>query len=314
MAPMTDDTPLMRIGELARRTGLSVRTIRFYADAGVVPEAARSEAGYRLFDAAALARLELVRTLRELDVDLESIRRLLAREASLDDVLATHAAALDAQMRVLRLRRGVLRAVMSRPTEAEEVELMHRLATLSADERRRIVAEFVEETFAGVSGPGADAVAARMRAAMPDLPDDPSPEQVAAWVELAELIADPDFRAAVRAMAERGAEGGEAPGAGADVAALVADRAGAALAAGVDPASDAAAPVVDELAAAFGPAGADRAALAERLAAFTDRRVERYWRLLGVINGWPAVPETVPAWEWLIAGLRARPASPRARS
>lgn len=29
MAPMTDDTPLMRIGELARRTGLSVRTIRF---------------------------------------------------------------------------------------------------------------------------------------------------------------------------------------------------------------------------------------------------------------------------------------------
>jgi len=307
MAPMTDDTPLMRIGELARRTGLSVRTIRFYADAGVVPEAARSEAGYRLFDAAALARLELVRTLRELDVDLESIRRLLAREASLDDVLATHAAALDAQMRVLRLRRGVLRAVMSRPTEAEELELMHRLATLSADERRRIVTEFVDETFAGVSGPAADAVAARMRAAMPDLPEEPTPEQVAAWVELAELIADPAFRAAVRAMAERGAES-TGPGAGPDVARLVAERAGGALAAGLDPASAEARVVVDELAAAFGQAGADRAALADAIEAFTDRRVERYWRLLAVINGWPAVPETVPAWEWLVAGLRARPA------
>ncbi len=46
------------IGELARRTGLSVRTIRFYADAGVVQPSARSAAGYRLYDAEAVARLE----------------------------------------------------------------------------------------------------------------------------------------------------------------------------------------------------------------------------------------------------------------
>lgn len=39
----------MTIGQLAARTGLSVRTVRFYADAGVLPEATRSEAGYRLF-------------------------------------------------------------------------------------------------------------------------------------------------------------------------------------------------------------------------------------------------------------------------
>jgi hypothetical protein len=47
------------------------------------------------------------------------------------------------------------------------------------------------------------------------------------------------------------------------------------------------------------------AALAERFAAGTDARAERYWQLLALINGWPPVPTTVPAWEWLIAALRA---------
>ncbi|MBV9921057.1 MAG: hypothetical protein JOY78_09450 [Pseudonocardia sp.] len=45
-------------------------------------------------------------------------------------------------------------------------------------------------------------------------------------------------------------------------------------------------------------------ALADRLAAFTDRRVGRYWQLLGVLNGWPQRAPSVPAFEWLIAVLR----------
>jgi DNA-binding transcriptional MerR regulator len=63
---MHDDGTLITIGELARRTGLTVRTLRFYADSGLVVPAARSDAGYRLYDDAAAARAELVRTLREL--------------------------------------------------------------------------------------------------------------------------------------------------------------------------------------------------------------------------------------------------------
>ncbi len=54
----------MTIGQLAARTGLSVRTLRFYADAGVLPEAGRTESGYRLFGPDAVARARLVRTLR----------------------------------------------------------------------------------------------------------------------------------------------------------------------------------------------------------------------------------------------------------
>ena len=59
----------MMIGQLASRTGLSVRTLRFYADAGVLPEDGRSAAGYRLFGPDAVARARLIGTLREIGVD-----------------------------------------------------------------------------------------------------------------------------------------------------------------------------------------------------------------------------------------------------
>jgi len=59
---MEDDEPLLSIGELARRTGLPVRTIRFWSDAGVLPPAARADGGRRQYDAACAAQAELVAT------------------------------------------------------------------------------------------------------------------------------------------------------------------------------------------------------------------------------------------------------------
>ena len=63
------------IGELSRRSGLPVKTIRYYSDVGVLPPAARTRSGYRRYGQADLVRLDLVRTLRELGVDLAAIRR-----------------------------------------------------------------------------------------------------------------------------------------------------------------------------------------------------------------------------------------------
>jgi DNA-binding transcriptional MerR regulator len=68
---------LYPIGDVARRTGLSVSAIRYYSDAGVIAPTRVTEAGYRLYDIRAIARLELIRTLRDLDAGLDDIRRLL---------------------------------------------------------------------------------------------------------------------------------------------------------------------------------------------------------------------------------------------
>ena len=53
------------------------------------------------------------------------------------------------------------------------------------------------------------------------------------------------------------------------------------------------------------PAGQRRAGLLAQLGTAADARAERYWQLLGSINGWPPFPAHVPAFEWVIEALRA---------
>lgn len=314
MADMADGT-LMTIGDLARLTGVTVKTVRFWSDQGLVPPADRTPAGYRLFGPEALMRLNLVRTLRDLGIDLDTIRKVLRREAVIGDVAAAHAAALDVQIRALRLHQAVLQAVASRGTvTAEEIALMHRLAQLSSAERRRLVNDFIDDTFSGLNvDPG---FLAMMRGAMPDLPADPSREQVDAWVELAELIADPDFRARLRETTASYARVREEITVSPSTedqratAELLRERVAAATAAGIAPGSPEAGPVTDELVAAysrlFGKPDTPqfRAWLLESTHSAIDRRYERYWQLLGIINGWPPVPSVTPAAEWLIDALR----------
>lgn len=194
-----DDDTLRSIGELAGLTGLTVKTIRFWSDAGLLPPADRTPAGYRLYGPDAPARLALVRTLRDLGIDLATIRRVLAREVGVAEIAAVHAEALDVQIRTLQLRRAVLRAAAGRGSTPEEMELMHKLAKLSDRERTGLINDFVDQVFDGLDvGPE---FLAGLRAAVPRLPDDPTAEQVDAWVELAELVQDADFRAGVRRAA-----------------------------------------------------------------------------------------------------------------
>jgi DNA-binding transcriptional MerR regulator len=303
------------IGELARRTGLTVRTVRFYSDAGVVPPSQRSGAGYRLYDAGAVARLETAVTLRELGFDLATVRRILDRKVTLNEVVSLHAQALDTQIGILRLRRAVLRAVAKRRSNLEEMELMNKLAKLSEEERNRILSDFYDETFGGLDiDPDFER---RMRSVTPDLPDDPTPEQVEAWIELAELVTDDGYRRRVREMAEAHStirQAGEEvmPEAAKGIEQVVLEHAGRAVAADLDPAAPEAAavlvPIVDAMRGDDPDTPELRAATADRFAVGSDGRVERYWQLLGIINGWAAFPTMTPAFEWTIAALRAHPA------
>lgn len=303
------------IGELARLTGLSVKTVRYWSDIGLAPEAERSASGYRRYDEAGLARVELVRTLRDLGFEIRTIRRVLERQADLAEVAAAHADAIDLHIRQLTLRRALLRAIARRRSRSEEVQRMTAFARTSADESGRIMEEFLASVFADHPD---DPFAARMRAALPTLPEDPGDAQIDAWIELSSLVGDAGFRARVRAMVDEGArvrsERGISDSDEATQAAgrAVVERAGAALAAGIAPDSVEAGPIVDDLVGLFAVAAhrdddaTYRAELIRLLEVFTEPRVERYWQLIGVINGWPQRPSLTPVYEWFIAGLRAR--------
>lgn len=295
---------LFTIGQLARRTGVPARTIRFWSDGGLVPTAGRSAGGYRLYDAEAVARIELVRTLRELGFGLEIVQAVLSRAATVADVAVAHVAALDAQIRTLRLRRAVLSTVARRSGTIEETMLMHKLARLSAQERQQMIDDFVRDVFDGVD-PEAPAagIARNMRWLPAELPDDPDPQQVDAWIELGELISDEGFRQRVRGMAAAGAQAA-IPEPGLNHKA-VSEQVGQALAAGIAPESAEGRLVLDRVVVP-GTAAEQRARLLAQLETFTDASVERYWQLQAVINGRQPMPPVVPAYEWLIAALRAR--------
>lgn len=74
----------MQIGEVAARTGLSLRTIRHYEETGLVAPSARSQGGFRLYTEADVARLTVVRRMKPLGFTLDQMRDLLDATDRLD--------------------------------------------------------------------------------------------------------------------------------------------------------------------------------------------------------------------------------------
>ena len=67
----------MQIGEVAERTSLSLRTIRYYEEVGLVPPSARTQGGFRLYTDSDVERLLLVKRMKPLEFSLEEMRDLL---------------------------------------------------------------------------------------------------------------------------------------------------------------------------------------------------------------------------------------------
>lgn len=103
----------MQIGEVAEQTGLSLRTIRYYEEVGLVAPAGRTSGGFRLYSENDVARLRLVRRMKPLEFSLEEMRRVLAvldgletadgdERDGLVDQLVGYRQAADARVAALR--------------------------------------------------------------------------------------------------------------------------------------------------------------------------------------------------------------------
>ena len=72
------------VKEVSRLTGVSIRTLHHYDAIGLLKPTQVTEAGYRLYDDAALQRLQNILLFRELQFPLKEIKAFLDREAALD--------------------------------------------------------------------------------------------------------------------------------------------------------------------------------------------------------------------------------------
>lgn len=117
MPEASPTTDLLQIGDVADRTGLSLRTIRHYEEVGLLPEPQRSPGGFRLYSELAVERLLLIKRMKPLDFTLEQMRDLIdvrdelarprltpARRTALTERLRTHHALVEHQLGRLRER------------------------------------------------------------------------------------------------------------------------------------------------------------------------------------------------------------------
>lgn len=113
---------LWQVGELARQTGLSVRTLHYYEEVGVLNPSGRTEAGYRLYSEADVVRLQQIKSLRQLGFSLEEVRDCLGRaDFSPQRLLQQHLARLREQIELQQRLCRRLEAIAARLGSAEEV-------------------------------------------------------------------------------------------------------------------------------------------------------------------------------------------------
>ena len=107
------------VKEVSRLTGVSVRTLHHYDAIGLLKPAKVTEAGYRLYDDAALGRLQTILLFRELEFPLREIKEMLAAE-SFDPM-----AALTDQIRLLELRREKLDRLIDHARNIQKTGVMN---------------------------------------------------------------------------------------------------------------------------------------------------------------------------------------------
>ncbi|MEO8056767.1 MAG: MerR family transcriptional regulator [Burkholderiales bacterium] len=140
---------LLKVGELAKRSGLTVRALHHYDEIGLLQPSARSEAGYRLYSRDDVARLHGIQALRHLGLPLKEIGAMLAGDGrALPMIVARQIRALDHEITQASELRARLALMMERYSAGAQPEMADWLASLemmatyaryfSADEIKRI--------------------------------------------------------------------------------------------------------------------------------------------------------------------------------
>ncbi|MGW1297195.1 MerR family transcriptional regulator [Streptomyces sp. NPDC002533] len=311
---------LCTIGELAEHLGVSVKTVRFYSDRGLLPEASRSAGGHRRYGPDAVERLGMIRSLRGLDLSVPEVRRILDEQdaqdgregagagGALEDAVAGRLRVLGSELAALRWREAALRLVQECPPD-ERPDRLRLVGAVAAPPSTASLARFWRAWLPPRMP--ARSVAAFLEAAVPPPPDDPRPAQVLAFARLHAFVTRPCGGGA--GSCQPRAHGGAGARASAVLYAGLAeayDLAGAELRRGAKPfPGEALDGFVDAYASTHGvrDTPAFRRVLAGGLA--DDPRIDRYWELTAeVISAPGGPPEPTPgsAHDWLLAALEGQ--------
>lgn len=267
---------------------MTTKTVRFYSNEGLLPTSGRSEAGYRQYTDEDLERLALIRALREAGLDLAMIRSVLDREVTLREALTLRLAVIETH--ITSLRRVAAAILLSLKTGPDE-ENLRRLAMVTNqtnEDRRKLIERFFASVYEGLPVvPGL--IESLMEASMPSLPDEPTGEQIDAWIELAEIVSDSGFVQWKRGVEKTWVETVVDMAADREASEQATAEAREAIDRGVAPDATEATRLVERFLAASAAARGRELNddfLAELRRAYEkyDPREARYWELVAIIN------------------------------
>lgn len=105
-----EQSPFLRIGQAAARSGVTAANIRFYEKSGLLPEGARSRNSYRSYSERDIHQLRFIRLCRAMDMSLDEVRTLLALDLSrkadceaANEALESHITHVRERLRELRV-------------------------------------------------------------------------------------------------------------------------------------------------------------------------------------------------------------------
>jgi MerR family transcriptional regulator, thiopeptide resistance regulator len=133
-----------RIGELAAASGLTVRTLHYYEEIGLLTASERSDGGHRIYAAADVERLYRICSLRRFGLPLEEIGRALDDPAwSLRGAMASHLADLEERLEGMSRLRSRLMGVLSAevddgPLDADLLAILEEMMTMDTKVQQRI--------------------------------------------------------------------------------------------------------------------------------------------------------------------------------
>ncbi|MGU3576512.1 MerR family transcriptional regulator [Brucellaceae bacterium C25G] len=298
------------IGQASRRSGVPVRRIRFYCDEGLLSRIDRSDSGYRMFDEGDLSLLVMIQTLREAGLSLDSIRSVLSRKSSMNDVLAIRLheieASIVAQKRIAATIRVALQSL--NPT-AEDLRRIWLVSNTSKTEYISSIRNFLNKVAEG-SKANPSWTESMLRSSTLSLPDEPDVDQIDAWLELSELISDPSFIEKARRYAEDRREHSQ-PDLLSEMLLTIVPKAKAAQEQQIDPSSSEAKNIADEYiniwAKAYGVEIDDNEIQRQFRSQAEHRYAMRpYWKLVSRLNGMSNLNNLKPEWQWLMDAYESR--------
>ena len=300
---------VLSIGQAAKLGGVSVQTLRHYDKLRLLVPSCATTAGHRRYSAGDCERLLLIRALREVGFDLDTIGQLLTSKLEHEEAVKMRLDALEAEQRALRRRRLVLQAAMkgNRKDMLDRLQEKHVLVKLDRLEREMFLARHLE--WAPRDTSGSEAV---WRAATCDLPEEMDDAQLESWLELAEIAADERFRETLERQFELGRTlNGSTAHSNGRFERLLAHVAET-MRAQRDPAGDESQILLDAWlddvakACSRAPDRSFTGWLLDRFEACRDARIDRYWELICKLRQVPYDSAYARAFDWIVNALRAR--------